>query len=196
MAPSGGPRDTTVCNVHREKVKVISSEPRSPSPDKVLARRGRPQLRGAASGQKRRHRTHFWCRRLVGHLGDWNPPAVLGPNAHHSTAPRGMRRATLAVLARYPDNSANRADALGARAQLGCRASTRNPRHMRQGITAKRLACFGRPRGSADLRGRRTLRIRAHIAVVRGAPSKQPAFLPAEPCAQGQVSTRPVSHVL
>ena len=160
---------------------MISLEPRSPSPDKVLARRGRPQLRGAASGQKRRHRTHYWCCRLVGHLGDWNPSAVLGPNAHRSTAPRGMRQATLAVLARYPNNSANRADALGARAPLGVARRLGTLVTWGRASLLGRSACLGRPRGSVDLRGRRALRMRAHIAVARGAPSKQPVYIPAEP---------------
>ena len=45
------------------------------------------------------------------------PPSTDPPRI--TTAHCGMRRATMAVLARYPNNSANRADALGARALLG-----------------------------------------------------------------------------
>ena len=73
----------------------MSFKPRSPPPDKVLARRGRSRLRNAASGQNRRHRP--WSCQLSVAEETGTLEAARGPNcAHGVTATVGMRSATLA----------------------------------------------------------------------------------------------------
>ena len=142
MASPGGPQGQQLTRLHRT---VSSSGPRAPSQDKVLARPGRSQLRDAAPGQKHHHRIHFWCCRLLGQLGGWNPSAVRGPNAHHSTAHTGMRRATMAGLARYPARGRP-----GSTGPFGCRASSRN---LLTHATGHHCQETGMLRATARLRG-------------------------------------------